>query len=190
MSVIPLRLKLEGPDAERMVITECAKFIRRRIADTQAAEAWLACGESLAALKLNLKKTVAHGDNQHIGWQQAFELEPKEFPFNRRHADTLIEVHKFFTGTAVPVKKLPASFNALKMLVRNKFNYTLIEQCIMDGSISAGSTAIEIAALARKLQLKRKAKPDPKSAPKSKRLAKVLAYMKRQGISKEDLPNG
>lgn len=190
MTVIPLKLRLEGPEAERMVIAECAKFIRRRIADTQAAEAWIACGESLRALKKNLKKVTARGDNEHIGWQQAFELEPREFPFGRVHADQLIKLYEFFTVHACTVKKLPAAFNALHAIVRSKFNSTLIEQCIMDGSISPGSTTTEIIALAKRLQLKRKAKPDPRSAPKSKRIAKVLAYMKRLGISQEDLPNG
>jgi hypothetical protein len=35
------------------------------------------------------------------------QKEPREFPFSRRHADILIDVHKFLTGTAVPLKKLP-----------------------------------------------------------------------------------
>ncbi len=190
MTVIPLKLRLEGPEAERMVISECAKFIRRRIADTQAAEAWIACGESLKVLKKNLKKITPRGDNEHIGWEQAFQLEPREFPFGRVHADQLIRLHEFFAVHADTVKKLPASFRALNAIVRCKFNGNLIEQCIMDGSISPGSTATEILALAKRLQLKRKAKPDPKSAPKSKRIAKVLAYMKRLGISQKDLPNG
>lgn len=192
MSVIPLKINFDGPDAERMAISECAKFVRRRIADTQAAEAWIACGERLAALKRDLIRKTRRGDNERIGWKQAFLLEPKEFPFGRRYADKLIDTYNFFqSGPAWPLKKLPASIVALHAIVINKFTAEIVSQCIADNLISPGSTETDIARLAKKFKLARcNVKRDPKLAPKRKRIASVLALMKRLDLTLEDLTNG
>ena len=189
---IPLRIDFDNLSAERMAISQCATFVRRRIADTQAAEAWIVCGEKLAALKRDLVRKSKRGDNERIGWKQAFLLEPKEFPFGRRHADRLIDLYEFFqNGHACPLQKLPASFRALHAIALNKFSIEIINQCVADDLISPASTDVEIAKLAKKFKLTRsKPRCDLQSAPKRKRIASVLALMKRLDLTLEDLTNG
>lgn len=191
-NAISLHINFDDPSAERMAISQCAKFVRRRIADTQAAEAWIACGERLAALKQDLLRKKRRGDNERVGWYQAFLLEPKEFPFDRRHADKLIDIYQFFQiGHMWPIKKLPASMRALQAMAASKFTVEIINQCIADDLISPGSTDVEIMKLAKKFKLTTgKQKSDPKSTPKRKRIATVLALMKRLDLTLEDLTDG
>jgi hypothetical protein len=68
----------------------------------------------------------------HARWYQAFELEPKVFPCNRRHADKLIELHEFFSGHRVPTKNLPASIKALFYLMATFKDRALVEKLIAE----------------------------------------------------------
>jgi hypothetical protein len=190
--VATLRVDFDSVTAERVAITQCATFVRRRIAEMQAAEAWLACGKELASLKSKLVRKTSRGENERIGWHKAFTLDPPEFPFKRRHADCLIQIYKFLIGSTLPIKKLPASSRALYALVANRFTTEQIAQCIADGLISPGSTEDEIKAVAKKLKLIKPAKRQPnlKTAPKERRRAAVLKLMQQLEITLEDLQNG
>jgi hypothetical protein len=187
--VIPLDLRLDTLEAERMAIGQCAKYIRRRIEGLQAGEAWISCGEHLARLKQNLVKETPRGDNEHIGWNKAFEL--GEFPFGRIYADRLIKVYEFFKDTTVPLKNLPATVYALLAIASVKFSKEQLEQAMADGMISPGTTEKEIIALARKFKLvktKAKKKIDALSlAPKRERIAAVWELMARLKLTIKDL---
>src|SRR6516164_5935909 len=97
-TVVTLKPDLDNLAGDRVIIRGAADFVRRRIAEMNAAETWIACGARLADLKKQLIKETPRGSNERIGWKQAFTLEPREFPFGRRHADKLIQINKFFSG--------------------------------------------------------------------------------------------
>jgi hypothetical protein len=189
--VVKLTINLDNLAGDRAAIAQCARFVQRRIAEVGAAEAWISCGQQLAHLKSNLLKSSPRGDNARIGWKQAFQLEPREFPFSLRFADYLITIHDFFDGITCSTKKLPSSVGALRLLA-TKFKSEIVERCVADSSISPGMTEIEVKSLAKKLHLiKEKPKRDAlKEAPKNKRVAAVLKLMGRLNLTIEDLHNG
>jgi hypothetical protein len=162
--------------SDATAIKECARYVKGRIADTNAADAWIAVGKALAHLKGELLKTTPRGDNEHIGWQQAFDN--GEFGFGRRHADRLITVYEFFSGRSTSSKNLPASSMALH-LIATKMQLDEVSRRLNDGSICAATTEKEIGGMVKKVAAAPRAPRSPKPAPTDDEIAGTsLALLK------------
>jgi hypothetical protein len=134
--------------SDATAIKECARYVKGRIADTNAADAWIAVGIALAQIKGELLKTPPRGDKGHIGWQQA--CDKGEFGFGHRYAEELITIYEFFSGSALPVKYLPASTRAL-YLISTKMQLDEVSRRLDDGSICAATTEKEIERMVKKV---------------------------------------
>lgn len=174
---IELRMDLYNPTADRVAISECVRFVKSRIKEAGAAEAWISAGKALAELKTYLKKVVPRGNNSRIGWLKAFELE--EFTITRQTAEKLIDIHEFFLSAPKgAVRNLPASWKALHIITK-KFSLSIVQQCLADGSISPFMTEREIGELARHLHLE-KSKTALKRRPRlSKRYVAAMSTVSK-----------
>jgi hypothetical protein len=200
-------VKDEDVSDDAVAIRQIAGYCRSRAAGIEAAIAWISIGQQLAPLRERLKKT-SRGDNEKIGWEQAFEqMQPngkKEFPFSYRRANDYITVAQFMAEQAVPPKiqrHLPASFKGLLTIIERKFTREQIEAAIDGGAINPSSESDDINKLANELGLPKK-KPSGKrrspkeerpafkldaKAPKRERLAAIFEEMCRLKITLEDL---
>jgi hypothetical protein len=143
-----------GYPGDRHIIRTCATYVRGRLRDINASEAWIGIGEALSQLKGALKKRTPRGDNIHIGWSKAFEL--GEFSFSRETAEHLIAVFEFFTGNKLPIKNLPTSWGTL-YAIATKLKPEVIPQLIEDGTLSPATTRREVNAMAKPRKLKSRA---------------------------------
>jgi len=169
---------LSGAPADEAIIKECATYIRGRIRDTNAAEAWIAVGKALAQLKGQLVKRANRGDNERIGWTDAFKR--GMFPLALSTSDHLIVVHKFFVGMSISMKSLPASSNALYLIATN-MQPNKVSSCIESGSICPTTTEKEIRAMVKKPD---EPKPSPTPPSHDGIAEKVLRSLKQ--VSKDE----
>jgi hypothetical protein len=150
-----------GDATDAVNIRQTALYIRNRMGADKHAAAWLAIGQQLAQLRSTLKKTTPRGDNEHIGWVQAFkQTRPngkKEFPFGRTTAEKFIEVHKFFSVIAMAPKNsaaLPSSLQALVVLAKSKITAEQLNAAIEAEDITPFSDSAQINSLLKRLGLK------------------------------------
>jgi len=167
---------LSGAPADEAIIKECALYIKGRIRDTNAADAWIAVGKALAQLKGQLVKRANRGDNERIGWVQAF---PGQFGFGRRHADKTVEIYEFFNGRNTATKNLPASWAALH-LIATKMQLNEVSSRIEDGSICPATTEKEISQM-----VKRPPQPAPEPPSPDAIASKVLRSLKQVNKHKQ-----
>ena len=69
------QLNQNGLSPDAFNITQVARFCSERLRDAtdDLVSAYLTMGDQLAELQTKLKKTTPRGDNEHIGWRQAFQ---------------------------------------------------------------------------------------------------------------------
>lgn len=178
-------------------IKETGRFCTERMRDAtdDLVAAYLTVGKALSDLHGKLKKTAPHGDNEHVGWVQAFRQTREDgkpvFPFARKTAEKYIKVSEFLSGTAMPSKvqrSLPSSLGALVIIVDLKLSRTQIEKAIEDKSISTFTQANDIKKLAKQLGLvPTKDKTAVKAKPKRERIAKAFELLAKLGVTVDDL---
>lgn len=177
-------------------IKETGRFCTERMRDAtdDLVAAYLTVGKALDELHCKLTKTSPHGDNEHIGWQQAFKQIREDgkpvFPFGRKTAEKYIKVSKFLTGIAIPVRAqsvLPSTLNALVTMVDLKLTRAQLEKAIQDKNITTFSQANDIKRLAKQLGLILKEKATIKAKPKRERIAKAFELLAKLGVTLDDL---
>lgn len=178
-------------------IKETGRFCTERMRDAtdDLVAAYLTVGKALSELQVKLKKTTPRGDNEHVGWLQAFRQTREDgrpvFPFGRKTAEKYIKVSEFFSGTMVPLrfhKQLPSSIRALVAIVDLKLSHAQIEKAIKDKTITIFTQANDIKKLAKQLGLiHTKDKPTIKAKPKRERIAQAFELLAKLGVTLDDL---
>lgn len=186
-----------GFSADAFNIEQVARFCTTRLreATDDLVPAYLTIGGRLADLHAKLKKTTPRGDNERIGWQQAFQQkhangQPK-FPFGRKHAEKLIMLHTFFTGIAMPVKfhkQLPSALNAILAIASLKFTRQQIEKAIEEKIMTTFSDAGDVRNLAKNLGvIKKTERLKPSTVPKRERIAQAFEFLAKHQLTLDDL---
>ncbi len=148
-----LRMQLDNATADRVAITECARFVKLRMAEGDSAEAWLSVGRALSELKSYLRKVVPPGDESRIGWKKAFKQ--GEFRIKRDTAEKLIAIHRaFHAASKDAIPQLPISSDTLHFLART-IPLDVVEKYAASGKITPATTEADIGRLARRLRARR-----------------------------------
>lgn len=189
-NVLRLDVDFDNTGGDRIAVAQCARYIRSRLSSVNAAEAWISVGQYLSRLKSRLIKNSPRGSNERIGWKQAFQLQPREFAFTRRHADRLVIIGNFFGGHTVSTKNLPLSVRALH-LIATKLSHAQIGEALRDGEISVASTEAEVRSVVKKLAASpatpEKSKRLDKHSPLELRVTAVRELMTRLQVNLRDL---
>ena len=179
-------------------IAQVASFCseRLRTATDDLVTSYLTMGKRLADLRGKLKKMTPRGDNEHIGWVEAFKQKRPDgqplFPFQRVTADKYISAYEFFDATALTPKihkQLPSSLGALMQIIAFKFTRAQLEKAIDDKLLNTFSGASDVRNLAQKLGLVIKevqVKTKPKES-KRERIAKAFEILAKLDLTLDDL---
>lgn len=183
-------------------IKETGRFCTERMRDAtdDLVTGYLTVGKALADLRRRLKKTTPRGDNEHVGWKQAFKQTREDgrqvFPFGRMTAEKYIIITEFFEAIAIAPKihkQLPSALNALVAIVNLKLSRAQIEKAIEDKTITTFTQANDVRRLAKQLGLvhpKNKAainKATIKATPKRERIARAFELLAKLGVTVDDL---
>lgn len=192
----PKQSKAELSD-DAFNIKETGRFCTERMRDAtdDLVAAYLTVGKALSELHHKLKKTTPRGDNEHVGWVQAFKQAREDgkpvFPFGRMTAEKYIKVSGFFGAMAIAPKvkaSLPSSLGALVIMVDLKLSHAQIEKAIQDKNITTFTQANDIKKLAKELGLiDAKGKTAIKAKPKRERIAKAFELLAKLGVTLDDL---
>lgn len=195
------RPKIELSD-DAFNIKETGRFCTERMREStdDLVAAYLSIGKALSELHGKLKKTTSRGDNEHVGWREAFKQTREDgrlvFPFGRVTAEKHIKVSVFFAPMAMGIKFqrcLPSSLGALLTIVDLKLSRAQIEKAIDDKAITTFSQAPDIRRLAKQIGLikattrKPKNKTKAETVPKRERIAAAFELLAKLGVTLDDL---